>query len=149
LATIKRVLCNQPMELSLNAPALVFPTVSLLMLAYTNRFLAIAHLIRNLHAQHRQRPDPDLVAQIKNLRFRLRLIRDMQVIGVCSLFLSVASMFLIFEQQLNWATYTFAFSLLLLMVSLSMSIAELLASIKALNIQLRDIEDERGFEVHP
>jgi len=137
------------MELSLNVPAFIFPTVSLLMLAYTNRFLAIANLIRNLHAQHRRQPDPDLLAQIKNLRFRLRLIRDMQLIGVLSLFLSVASMFLIFESQHGWATTAFASSLVLLMISLSISIAEIIASIKALNIQLKDIEEVRDFEVHP
>jgi hypothetical protein len=137
------------MELSINVPAFIFPTISLLMLAYTNRFLAIANLVRNLHAQHQLSPHPNLVAQIKSLRFRLRLIRDMQVVGVCSLFLSVASMFLIFERLPGWGTIAFAASLLLLMVSLSMSIAELFASIKALNILLWDIEEDQGFEVHP
>jgi Protein of unknown function (DUF2721) len=138
------------MELSLNVPAFIFPTISLLMLAYTNRFLAIASLIRNLHAQHLHHPSPKLVAQIKNLRYRLYLIRNMQMTGVLSLFCSVASMFFIFENLPTWGTYSFAASLILLLVSLSLSIAEIISSIKALNIQLEDIEDRQdGIEVHP
>lgn len=128
-------------EISLNVPAFIFPTISLLMLAYTNRFLAVASLIRNLHSQYRQNHDPKVEAQIKNLRFRLRLIRDMQMMGVISLFLSVASMFLIFKEQQGWATLAFAGSLILLMLSLCFSIMEIISSIKALNIQLSDMEN--------
>ncbi|MCU0451356.1 MAG: DUF2721 domain-containing protein [Bernardetiaceae bacterium] len=121
------------MELSLNVPAFIFPTISLLMLAYTNRFLAIASL-----------------TQIKNLRYRLYLIRNMQMTGVISLFCSVTSMFFIFENLPAWGTYSFAASLVLLLVSLSLSIAEIISSIKALNIQLEDIEDSQDeIEVHP
>ncbi len=129
------------MELSLNVPAFIFPTISLLMLAYTNRFLAIASLIRSLHAQYRNNHDPTLLEQIGNLRLRLNLIRNMQAIGVLSLFLSVVSMFLIFENHMHWATLTFAASLIALMVSLGISVAEIYQSTKALNIQLKDIEE--------
>lgn len=129
------------MELSLNVPAFIFPTVSLLMLAYTNRFLAIANLIRNLHSKYQDNHDATLLAQIGNLRLRLNLIRNMQAIGVLSLFLSVTSMFLIFENRMQWATATFAASLIALMVSLGISVAEIYQSTKALNIQLRDIEE--------
>jgi hypothetical protein len=129
------------MELTLNAPALLFPTVSLLLLAYTNRFLALATLIRNLHAQYKTEPSPLIWAQIKNLRLRVKLIRDMQVLGVFSLFLCVLCMLLIFEGKMLLAKYLFGGSLLTLMASLGISIAELYISIKALNIQLSDIEE--------
>jgi hypothetical protein len=129
------------MELTLNAPALLFPTVSLLLLAYTNRFLALATLIRNLHAQYKTEPSPLIWAQIKNLRLRVKLIRDMQVLGVFSLFLCVLCMLLIFEGKMLLAKYLFGGSLLTLMTSLGISIAELYISIKALNIQLSDIEE--------
>ncbi|MCU0353328.1 MAG: DUF2721 domain-containing protein [Cytophagales bacterium] len=128
-------------QLSLNVPAFIFPTVSLLMLAYTNRFLAIANLIRNLHSKYQDNHDATLLQQIGNLRLRLNLIRNMQAIGVLSLFLSVASMFFIFEKQMQWATGTFVASLVALMVSLGISVAEIYQSTKALNIQLRDIEE--------
>jgi len=130
------------MELTLNAPALLFPTVSLLLLAYTNRFLAIAALIRSLHAQYKTEPSPLILAQIKNLRLRVKLIRDMQVLGVFSLFLSALCMLLIFQENILLAKYVFGASLLVLMASLCISIAELYISIKALNIQLGDMEEE-------
>jgi hypothetical protein len=129
------------MELTLNAPALLFPTVSLLLLAYTNRFLAIASLIRNLHARYKDEPDPLTLAQIKNLKRRVVLIRDMQVLGVMSLFLCVLCMFLIFGEQIQLAKYVFGSSLLLMMASLGFSMAELYMSIKAIEIQLSDIEE--------
>lgn len=132
------------MELTLNAPALLFPTVSLLLLAYTNRFLALATLIRNLHAQYKADPSPLILAQINNLRLRVKLIRDMQVLGVLSLFLSALCMLLIFQENILLAKYTFGASLLVLMASLGLSIAELYISIKALNIQLGDIEERVG-----
>ena len=134
------------MELSLNVPAFIFPTISLLMLAYTNRFMATANLIRSLHAQYQDNHDPKLVAQIRNLRLRIHLIRNMQVIGVLSLVLSVASMFLIFENQMRWATYAFVGSLIMLMISLIMSVMEIYYSTKALNIQLSDIEESLPLE---
>ncbi|QHT71542.1 DUF2721 domain-containing protein [Rhodocytophaga rosea] len=130
------------MELTLNAPALLFPTVSLLLLAYTNRFLAIASLIRNLHAKYKDEPDPLIWAQIKNLKRRVTLIRDMQVLGVASLFLCVLCMFLIFGEQIQLAKYVFGASLVLMMASLGYSMAELYMSIKAIEIQLSDIEEK-------
>ncbi|MDJ1502159.1 DUF2721 domain-containing protein [Xanthocytophaga agilis] len=129
------------MDLSVNVPAFIFPTISLLMLAYTNRFMATASLIRNLHAQYQDSHDPKLIAQIHNLRQRINLIRNMQVVGVMSLFLSVVSMFLIFNESMKWATYAFGASLVTLMVSLSISVAEIYKSTKALNIQLSDMEE--------
>lgn len=133
---------NRPiMDISLGIPALIFPAISLLMLAYTNRFLAVASLIRSLHAQYQDDHDPKLVAQIGNLRRRVKLIRNMQAIGVLSLFLSVVSMFLVLEGQKAWGKYTFAASLIALMVSLGFSVTEIYLSTKALSIQLGDMED--------
>lgn len=130
------------MELTLNAPGLLFPTVSLLLLAYTNRFLALASLIRSLHAKYKDEPTPIIWAQLRNLRIRVKLIRDMQVVGVSSLFFCVVCMFLIFEGEMRIAKYAFGISLILLMVSLGLSIIELYMSTRALNIQLSDIEKE-------
>jgi hypothetical protein len=70
------------MEINLTTPALLFPTVSLLMLAYTNRFLTIATIIRNLHDRYREDQNENLLGQIANLRFRVYLIRNMQIFGV-------------------------------------------------------------------
>jgi len=128
------------MTISLTTPALLFPAISLLLLAYTNRFLAIAALIRNLHAKYTQEHDHKVKAQIANLKKRLVLIRNMQLLGISSLFFCVASMFIIYQEFQLIGSYIFGFSLLLLMISLALSIREIQISVKALNIQLSDME---------
>lgn len=129
------------MEINLTTPALLFPAISLLLLAYTNRFLTIATLIRNLHGQFKENPDERIWSQIKNLRLRVKLIRNMQVLGVLSLLFCVVCMFVIFAGNLLVAEFIFGFSLILLIVSLAISAWEIQISVKALNIQLSDIED--------
>lgn len=132
------------MELSINTPALLFPTISLLLLAYTNRFLALANLVRQLHANYKTDPDEVLFGQISNLRYRINLIRDMQAFGVTSLLLCVICIFVLF---LGWAEigkWVFVASLLLMTVSLGMSIREIQVSVGALDLQLNDLEQREG-----
>jgi hypothetical protein len=131
------------MEFTLTTPSLLFPAISLLLLAYTNRFLALAALIRNLHATYKSNPDQVILYQIKNLRYRVVLIRNMQALGIASLFLCVLCMFLLFAGQYEIGKYVFGVSLLLLMWSLGLSIREIQISEKALNLHLSDIEHEK------
>jgi hypothetical protein len=128
------------MEINLTTPALLFPAISLLLLAYTNRFLTLATLIRSLHRQFKERPDDLIWGQIKNLRLRVKLIRNMQVLGVLSLLLCVVCMFVIFSGNLKLAEFIFGVSLILLILSLAVSAWEIQISVKALNIQLSDLE---------
>ena len=128
------------MEINLTTPALLFPAISLLLLAYTNRFLTLATLIRNLHGKFKEEPDDRIWGQIKNLRLRVRLIRNMQVLGVLSLLLCVVCMFVIFAGNLELAEFIFGVSLILLILSLAVSAWEIQISVKALNIQLSDLE---------
>lgn len=125
--------------LSLTTPALLFPAISLLMLAYTNRYLALASIIRGLYDDYQQTPNDKLVQQIGNLRRRIALIKGMQSLGVGSLFLCVVAMFMIYTGWPQAAQYTFGVSLLLLIVSLGMSLLELRMSTDALNILLSDL----------
>lgn len=129
------------MNITLTTPALLFPAISLLLLAYTNRFLAIATLIRGLHAKYLKEPEPQVMGQIKNLRRRVYLIRNMQALGVISLFLCVFCMFLLFYNEVRLAQQLFGVSLALLMLSLVLSVLEIFISVKALNIQLSDLEE--------
>ena len=130
------------MEISINTPALLFPAISLLMLAYTNRFLGLATLIRNLHANYKSHDNKKGVEQqIKNLRVRLRLIRQMQLFGILSLFLCVLSMFFVYEQLVNWANVLFAGSLVLMLISLFLSLYEIQISTRALEIELQDMDE--------
>lgn len=128
------------MEITLTTPALLFPAISLLFLSYTNRFLAIATLIRNLHSKYETEQSRELTKQIKNLKLRVTLIRNMQVLGVVSLLLCVVCMFFLFEGWILAGKWVFATSLVLLIGSLTLSTIEIMISTKALNIQLGDME---------
>lgn len=125
--------------LNLTTPALLFPAISLLLLAYTNRYLALASIIRNLYDDYQQTPSDKLVRQIGNLRRRIALIKWMQSMGVGSLFLCVVAMFQIYTGWPQAAQITFGTSLLLLISSLGMSLLELRMSTDALNILLSDL----------
>jgi len=128
-------------DLNLTTPALLFPAISLLLLAYTNRFLAVAALIRKLHEDYKANPKTIIRSQIKNLRLRVNLIRIMQALGVTSLLFCVLTMFLIFTGQTLASVFIFGLSLILLILSLGFSVLEIQLSIKALNIQLSELED--------
>jgi peptidoglycan/LPS O-acetylase OafA/YrhL len=131
------------MEISINTPALLFPAISLIMLAYTNRFLALASVVRNLHDRYqKQSPEGKLVlfAQIKNLRFRLQVIRYMQILGVLSILLAILCMYQIYIRAEEIARYTFATALIIFAASLILSLIELIYSTKSLEIELSDME---------
>ncbi|MBK8013509.1 MAG: DUF2721 domain-containing protein [Deltaproteobacteria bacterium] len=128
------------MRIDLGTPALLFPAISLLLLAYTNRFLALATLIRGLRAAYAAEPSGAIARQISNLRRRVYLIRDMQILGVLSLLLCVAGMFLLFLDHQRAGKLFFGGSLLLMLASLGVSILELWISVRALEIHLSDME---------
>ncbi len=131
------------MEMSINTPAILFPAISLMMLAYTNRFLALSSLIRKLYANYQQTEGErtHLKEQIKNLRHRLNLIRKMQASGVLSFFLCVVCMLLLYMQAGAWAVSLFALSLIFLGYSLALSLKEIFLSTRALEIALKDMEE--------
>lgn len=129
------------MELSITTPALLFPAISLLMLAYTNRFLAIANLIRNLHDKYKKDPnEKHIVAQIRNLRARIRLIRNMQAFGVVSFLFCVVCMYCIFRGWNDAAYIIFAISIICFVISLVLSLIEISFSMRALELALSDME---------
>lgn len=127
-------------ELTLTTPTLLFSAVSLILLAYTNRFLSYAQLVRVLKEQYKQHRSEVTAAQIANLRRRLYLTRSMQVLGISSLFFCVIAMFLIYIHMHLLATYIFGLALVLLIASLGVSIWEIQISVKALEIHLEDME---------
>lgn len=127
-------------QITLTTPALLFSAISLILLAYTNRFLSYANLIRGLHEKFKANPNDQLLGQIANLRKRLYLTKNMQIAGVTSLFLCVGTMFLIFIGQLVVAVWVFGIALLMMIASLGISIYEIQISVKALNLHLSDME---------
>ena len=134
------------MELSFNTPALLFPAISLLLLAYTNRFVAIANLVRRLHSEYKTKENSALIVQqIQNLRQRINMIKYMQGLGVFSFLLCVACMYCIYNNWMIMAKRVFTISLLSLLTSLIISLVEIIKSTKAIELELSDIEkDERN-----
>jgi hypothetical protein len=130
------------MEINLTTPALLFPAISLLLLAFTNRFLALANLIRGLKKQYEVDHDSNVLFQLKNLQQRIYLIRNMQAFGIGSLLLCVVCMFAIFMDYQSMGKILFGSSLILMMISLLYSIREILISVHALNLELKQIQKE-------
>jgi hypothetical protein len=133
-------------QISINTPALLFPAITLLMLAYTNRFLALANLIRNLHTKYKQVGEERGVIkeQIQNLKKRLLLVKQMQGSGIISFFLCVLCMLFIFLDYQLLAYSIFGLSLLFLLLSLALSLTEIFISTRALEIELKDMLESEG-----
>ena len=130
------------MEITFNTPALLFPAISLLLLAYTNRYLALANLIRKLHDEYMKgEKNHLLLKQIKILRTRINLVRLMQGLGVFSFLCCVITMYGVYEQWAELTRYVFALSLLSLLGSLIISLIEISQSTKALEWELSDMEE--------
>lgn len=128
-------------ELTLTTPAVLFSAISLIMLAYTNRFLAYAAVVRNLHDKYLKKKDKQLIKQIENIKKRLYLTRTMQIYGITSLLLCVLTMFLIYIKQHTIAVWVFGAALVFLIISLALLIKEIQISVKALEHHISDIEN--------
>ena len=131
------------MDLSLTTPAIFFPAISLLLLAYNNRFLAVANLIRSLHQQYRENPEKKTYGQITNLRKRLYVIRNMQAFGISGMLGCVSCIFILYLGYQQAGEIVFVLSLILLLISLVFSLREILISVHALEIQLSDLEENK------
>ncbi|WP_372873308.1 DUF2721 domain-containing protein [Shewanella sp.] len=123
------------LHISLTTPALLFPAISLLLLAYTNRFFSLAALIRSLSSGDK----PVHKSQIENLKKRIVIIRRMQEAGVSSFALCVLCMIFIYVGMNKTGSLIFGASLLLLLYSLILSVIEIRISVDALNIHLKDM----------
>ena len=130
-------------DFSYSIPGLLFPAISLLMLAYTNRFFGLAGLVRQLVDRHRKLPDANIRihAQIKNLRTRIALIQYSQEMGVISLLMCTCSMFALFIEQQNGARIFFGFAMFFMVVSLVLALREIHLSVRALNVEIDEILD--------
>ncbi|MFV0391811.1 MAG: DUF2721 domain-containing protein [Paludibacteraceae bacterium] len=127
-------------ELTLITPSVLFSAISLILLAFTNRFLAYTSLVRSLKDKYLQDKSSVTKAQIENLKKRLKLTRQMQLYGTASLLLCVVTMFLIYIGWQNTAVVVFAVALLLLILSLTLSVWEINISSKSIKIHLSDME---------
>lgn len=128
------------MQIEISTPALLFPAVSLLLLAYTNRFLAVASLIRLLSKQVIAQENSKVTNQINNLKRRLELTKWMQFFGVISILLCTVSMFNLFLEFIEVGKKIFGLSLATMCISLLLSLWEVYISTNALNMELQDLD---------
>jgi len=131
---------DRKMQISVTTPALLFPAISLFMLAFTNRFLSLGGRIRSLHDQYRREKDDSIRKQIENLRIRVHMIRRMQGFGVMSMLSCIFAMVCLFQDWVIPGQTLFAASLIFLIISLGISFLEIRISVHALDILLQDIE---------
>lgn len=128
------------MEFNFATPALLFSAISLIILAFTNRFHALAILLREIHQRWTQDPNEVLAAQMRNLMTRIRIIQRMQILGVAAFLAGVLSMIFLFFKMGLAAELAFGAGLALLALSLALSIRELSISVKSLDILMKDTE---------
>jgi hypothetical protein len=129
------------MDITINTPALLFPAISLVMLAYTNRFLALSNRVRSLHDKYQNHEQKHIIhGQIKNLRYRIKLVKNMQALGVITFLSCILCMYLIYIEAMAVAHFVFAFSLITFSASLALSFLEIQLSTKALELELSDME---------
>jgi hypothetical protein len=128
------------MNVTLTTPALLFPAISLILIAYSNRFQSLASLIRDLHSRYRSEKHSHLLSQIQSLERRAVLIRNMQLAGLMSNFGCVVDMFLIFFGLQTTARLILGASMALLLISMGIALVETSLSADALRLQLEDLE---------
>ncbi|MEI6555980.1 MAG: DUF2721 domain-containing protein [Paludibacter sp.] len=133
-------------KLTLITPTFLFSAISLILLAYTNRFLSYAQLVRTLKDRYMEDHSALTHAQIMNLRKRLYLTKNMQLFGVVSLLLCVATMFLIYIGLQDISAYVFGLAILFLILSLSLSVWEIQISAKSLEIYLSDMQKGKNLK---
>lgn len=129
------------MDITITTPALLFPAISVLFLAYSNRFLAIASRIREQHNLFNKTQSPVAKKQIDSLRWRIRIIVTMQVFAVIGIISCILAMGLIFYGSQQRGNIAFGFSMTFMILSLLASTVELLISTRALNIELEDMQN--------
>lgn len=130
------------MQLTVTTPALLFPAISLFMLAFTNRFLSLSARVRTLHDQYRETRDESILAQIENLRKRIQLIRHMQGFGVLAMLACSVSMLVLSREWALAGEILFGASLLCLIFSMVLSFMEIRISSDALDILLNNMEKD-------
>ena len=130
------------MQIDVTTPALLFPAISLLLLAYTNRFMGITKLIRQLRHKLNDKNYTQVSRQVANLKYRIKLIIWTQATGVVSLILCTLSMMSQFFEADMFGYICFALSLILMVISLILSLLEIAISAKALNVELEGMEKQ-------
>jgi hypothetical protein len=130
---------NPDSSLALNpaVPALIFPAISLLFLAYTNRFLGLTAVARKMLAAHLAEAQPHWEVQLINIRRRLHLIRQMQMMGLGSIILAALSMGALVNAFERLGQGLFVCSLVCFIGSMGICVHEIKLSIDAIEVEFK------------
>jgi hypothetical protein len=118
-------------------PALVVPAISLLFLAYTNRFLGLTAVARHILKEHMLAPQPHWEVQLINIRRRLHLIRQMQLAGLASIILAALSMGAVVNGFDKLGQGIFVASLACFIGSMGICVHEIKLSIDAIEVEFK------------
>lgn len=124
------------MALNITDPAILFPGISLLFLAYTNRYLALANIIRQLNKVIDEHYDDNREQQIRNLLVRVSLIRYMQLCGILAFICCIISMSSLLLEFESIGRIAFGGSMVFMLTSLLLAFAEVARSGDGLRIEI-------------
>jgi len=129
--------------MEIQTPAIVFPAISMLLVAYTSRFMVISQRIRSLHEKYATTSTEQTLQQLANFRQRLSLIKWMQCFGVLAFISVTLSILMILLGFLpKYVEIAFGLSLTFLVTSLGLALHEIMISTRAIEIELQGIEDD-------
>lgn len=126
---------------TLQTPTYVFSAISLLMIAYTSRYVAISQVIRHLN-ENTKKDDGRVACQIKSLMKRVKYIRNMQITALLGFSINILTMILIAVGLNTLVAPLFLLGLIFVLVSLVICILEIALSAQALAISLNDDYNE-------
>ncbi len=126
---------------TLQTPTYVFSAISLLMIAYTSRYVAISQVIRHL-SESAPGSDSRVECQIRSLMKRVKYIRNMQITALIGFCANIMTMILIVLGIDFLIAPLFIAGLVLILVSLGICIMEIALSAQALSISLSDERSE-------
>ena len=125
--------------MEITTPALVFPAISLLFIAYTNRLHTLSVLIRSMTKNdNKDLKNNETKDQLEILKKRVLYIKRMQVFGILSFIFCLFTIICLYIELDNIANYFFGLALFLLVASLLFALFETLQSTEALSIHLKN-----------
>jgi len=125
--------------MEITTPALVFPAISLLFIAYTNRLHTLSVLIRSMTKKdNKDSKNNETKDQLEILKKRVLYIKRMQVFGILSFIFCLFTIICLYIELDNIANYFFGLALFLLVASLLFALVETLQSTEALSIHLKN-----------
>ena len=125
--------------MDITTPAILFPAISLLFVAYTNRLHSLSVLIRAMTTEGSDESKTEHTEeQLDILQKRVTYIKRMQVFGILSFIFNLITIICLYINYDYLANYIFGFGLFMLSASLFFALLETLISTKALNIHLKN-----------